>query len=199
MKRTICVLLVLAALAAMLCGCAEKVTVTRGETTENSYTNSSIDVQFTKPDNWRFYSETELAKLMNITAEQFRDEAFMESAKLTSTIEFMAIQVSTGNNVNLTIENLRISGNGRIRLEEYLAAAKKNLQEQMVGATYIFGQESNVTLGGQEYLRMEATCSYMGTSFKQYMYLRKVGECMILITGTSMNGTGADTFEKMFS
>ncbi len=183
----------------VLCACAETVSIDRGVTSDSSYTNESLSVNFTKPAGWRFYTEEELAKLLNVTVEQFRDESFSDAAKLNSVFEFMAVNESTGDNVSLIMENLRPSGNTGITEERYAELSRKNMQEQLVGATYTFGEDSRVSVGGQSYLRITAKCSYSGITMQQYMYLRKVGSYMVVITATSMSGKDASEFEKMFS
>ncbi len=198
MKKRISLLLAILMLVCVLSACDSAAALARGETKDNVYTNSSLGITFTKPENWRFYTEDEIAEMMNITAEMFKDEDLINSSDVTSLIEFMALDSKTGSNVNLTIENLRF-GNKNITVEEYAELAKTQLKEQLAGATYTFGEEKTVSLGTLSCLRIHAKCSYSGVNMDQYLYLSKVGSHMVVITATSNDGSTPETFEKMFS
>ncbi len=198
MKKFTSILLTVFACIIMLCGCIQTDGVARGERTQTGYTNASIEVTFTKPTSWRFYTDEEIAATMNVAGELYKDKDLINSAKVTSVMEFIAADDS-GNNLNLCIENLRPSGNKDVTVEEYSVQAQELISQQAQGVTYSFGETAEATLGGKDYLRMDATCKYAGASMKQYMYMRKVGYHMIVITATSVGSMDAEDFEKMFS
>ncbi len=199
MKKIISVLLLLVTLTLLLASCSQKATVTRGETTDTQYTNSAVGVTFNKPDGWKFYTDDELAKLLNITADLYKDEDLVNSAKVTGVIDFMAMDPVSGNNVNMTIENLVPSGSTGISMEEYIEITKKNLNSQMADMKYTFEDPTTIKLGTVEFTKLTASCSYSGVSMTQFIYLKKIGNCMVSYTATSVNGAAASTFEAMFS
>ncbi len=196
--RLILALLITATLASLLSACALS-KIQRGETTDSTYTNAALGVTFEIPDGWTFYTDEEIAAIMNISADLWKDEDLINNANVSSIIDFMAVQTASGNSVNLSIENLKASGNAGISVKEYIEASKKLIREQLTGATYTFDDDTDVTLGDKTYTRLSATCSYSGVTMKQYLYIRKVGSHMVVITATSTNGTNANVFEKMFS
>ncbi len=198
MKKFTSILLTVFACIIMLCGCIQTDGVVRGERTETGYTNASIEVTFAKPTAWRFYTDEEIAVTMNVAGELYKDKDLINSAEITSVMEFIAADAN-GNNINLCIENLRPSGNKDITVEEYAVQAKELISQQVQGMTYSFGETAEATLGGQAYLRVNATCKYAGVSMKQYMYMRKVGYHMVVITASSVGSMDAEDFEKMFS
>ncbi len=207
MKKIISLLLIAVLAAALLCSCnlddvageiVDSITVKRGVADAESYTNESIGITFNKPADWVFYTDEQIAEIMNISKDLFKDENLLESAEITSVIDFMAVNATTGDNVNLSIENLLASGNGLMTVEEY-ADASKNILLTQSGLTYTFGNNEKVTVAGEEYLRITAMTTVNGASMTQYMYLRKCGTSMIVFTATSMSGAEPETFEAMFS
>ncbi len=200
MKKLVSVLLVLATLVCMLAACnTPKATMKRGEKTDSAYTNEVLGLTFTLPSGWRFYTDEEIAATMNMSADLYKDENLLESAKATSVMDFMAVQESTGNNVNMTIENLKVSNNAKITVEKYLDVVKEQLNSQMQGVTYTFKDAVDAKLGNADFMMLEAACSYSGVKMTQYMYLKKEGIHMVLITCTSVSGADRASFEAMFS
>ncbi len=199
MKKLLSVILILATLTLCLAACGGSGTMKRGTVTDNVYRNDALDLTFTLSDGWRFYTDEEIAKTMNIAADLYKDENILKSAEITTVIDFMAVDAKTGNNVNLSVENLVPSKNTRISVDEYIEITKKNLNEQMQGMTYTFTEAEEAKLGDTEYTKLSARCSYSGISMMQSIYLKKVGNSMVSITVTSVNGASVTTFEDMFS
>ncbi len=205
MKKLTAILLIVVMSATVFCACdhdgndSDTSVVERGVVSDNTYTNGSLDVTFTKPANWIFYTDDEIAQLMNISAELYKDKNLLQSAKITSVIDFMAIDPATNDNVNMTVENLAPSGNADMTVETYVEIVKNNLKTQMSGATYTFNPMTTVTLGKVEYVKVAATCTMQGTTMTQNFYIKKVGSYMISITATSVDQSKADGFERLFS
>ncbi len=198
MKKIISVLLIIASLSLILCSCnSEK--VARGTVTDKVYKNESLGITFTAPAGWTFYTDDQLAELMNITKDVFKDSELFDSESIASSIDFMAIDTATSNNVNLAVENLKRTASTKITVEEYLEKAKKQINEQMEGMTFTFSDGGKSTLGGNEYTVLKANCTFNGVSLTQYLYIRKVGNYMITITATTNNGLASSNFEAMFS
>ncbi len=200
MKKLVSVLLVLATFVCLLAACdTPKATMKRGEKTATAYKNEVLGLTFNLPSGWRFYTDEEIAQAMNVTAEMFKDEKLIESSKVTTVMDFMAIDPATGNNINLSIENLKASGNASMSVEKYAEISQKNIKEQLPDATYTFKDLTTAKLGNTEYTFMEAECSYSGVKMTQYMYLKKEGIHMVLITCTAVNGADRASFEALFS
>lgn len=199
MKKLIALLLALVTLASLLVSCGALTKVERGTREVDVYTNDSIDVTFTIPTGWNFYSDSEIAALMNISSDLWKDPELFENADVASVIDFMAVQNNAQNNVNLVFENLAASGNTAMSVSKYIETSKELMKEQLPGASYAFSENTKVTLGSETYTRVTATCAYNNISMIQYLYVRKVGTYMIVITATTNTKESPETFEAMFS
>ncbi len=200
MKRIISLISLVAMLTLVLSSCfLIPLTIERGETTDTAYTNESLGITFTKPLNWTFYTDEQIAELMDISADMYKDKDLIKSADITSVIDFMAVKNGNTNNVNLSIENLAVTGNKKITEEEYLEITKKNINEQVAGMSYTFSESKTVKLGEEEYLMIEASCNYSGIQLTQFIYVRKVDKFMVCVTATTNGSMEASDFEAMFS
>ncbi len=207
MKKVLSLILAVLMLSPLLCSCDlfdkgsdnSGPTLSRGETTENAYINQSLGITFTLPEGWRFYTDAEIASLMDISVDMFRDKDLFETAELTSAIDFMAINTPVGDNVNMSIENLKFSNSTSLTVAQYIPKLKTLLTEQLPQAKYNFEEQGTVKLGQTDFFRLEASCSYEGINMTQYIYLIKAGTYMVAITATTVRDTPAATFEAMFS
>ncbi len=200
MKKIISVCLVVLTLVLLMCSCAADKKLERGIISETAYTNESIGLTFNLPSGWRFYTDDEIANLMEMTKEQLRDDSLLESADVSNVIEFMAVDTSNnGNSLNLVIENLKASKSEDITIERFAEVTKQKLNGQIQGMTYTFGEDAKVKLGGEDYLRIEVKCTYQSISMSQYTYIKKIGAYIVSIATTTMNDTPPSTFEGMFS
>ncbi len=195
MKKIISLALVIATLALLLCACGTNVKVERGEVSGDTYTNESIDMVFKAPSGWTFYTDDQLAELMNITKDVLKDKDLIESGQLASITEFMAID-DNGNNVNMTIAKLGLSDMVK-SIEDCADEVKDALREQEL--QYTFGEDDTAELGGTEFFKITAACQYMSINMNQYIYINKFGNYVVTITATSLSNISAGTFEAMFS
>ena len=97
----------------------------------------------------------------------------MDKADVSSLYEFMAVDSSTGNNVNLVVAK----GNGVTSVEKYVEQVKKELSDQLTsGVTVTFSDgTSNVKLGDGTWVTYSAQVSTNGVNMTQYYFARKVG------------------------
>ena len=78
--------------------------------------------------------------------------------------------------------------------------SKKTMLEQLDGATYKFGETSDVVLGGNTYKRIDGSIMLSGLVIKQAIYLRIVGNYLVNITMTQSTGdTELSEMEAMLS
>ncbi len=207
MKRLISLLLAIVMLATLFCACdKDKETeteakapeqsgeVSRGETSSASYENASLGIHFNLPEGWRFYTDEELAAMMNMTLDQFKNPELFDSEKMASVIEFMAINDATSANINLSIENSR-----GMTIDQYISAFKNTLAQQLQGATYTFSDKVSVKLGNTDFWRIDATCVYYGVEMTQYIYINKIDSYMVVVSATTLSSNSSAEFEAMFS
>ena len=204
MKKTLALLLLLISLVSLF-ACGRKIApekeFARGTVTGNQYVSEFAGFTFTAPEGWAYYSDEEIAELSGISAELLADNEKLKNAMLESLIDAMAADPVTGNNVNFTYENLKITTGLAMNEQKYAEAARNTLitsYEQM-GAQITVTDPAECTLGGNTYRKLVADITLNGVSLRQYCYIRKVGGWALSIAATSMDGTDAGVFEAMFS
>lgn len=202
MKRIISILSVMMALLCVLtlASCADLLSTTkfeRGTRTDEAYTNTSAGLAFVKPSGWVFYTDDQLEQTFKVSKDLLKDPDAMDKADVSSLYEFMAVDSSTGNNVNLVVAK----GNGVTSVEKYVEQVKKELSDQLTsGMTVTFGEgTSNVKLGDGTWVTYSAQVSTNGVNMTQYYFARKVGKYFLQITATDVSGIGQAAFEKMFT
>ena len=177
-KRIISILSVMMALLCVLtlASCADLLSTTkfeRGTRTDEAYTNTSAGLAFVKPSGWVFYTDDQLEQTFKVSKDLLKDPDAMDKADVSSLYEFMAVDSSTGNNVNLVVAK----GNGVTSVEKYVEQVKKELSDQLTsGVTVIFSDgTSNVKLGDGTWVTYSAQVSTNGVNMTQYYFARKVG------------------------
>ena len=201
MKRILLLLLTVCMLGTMVgCGSKEKEkTISRGTIEGNVYTSEFMGLSFTKPDSWVYSTDEEIAQVMNVGAEILeRSEFEQKAAELATIYDMMVKDMLWGNNINISFENLVMSQASNITVEQYIETFKALMNQQAAMMNYEFAETEAVKLGELDFSKVAATGSYSGVSFDQYIYLRKEGTYMIVITISVFDGTEASEFEAMF-
>lgn len=196
MKKLIALLLSVLCLAAF-CSCGNSIKFEHGVTEGDTYTNKSIDLKFTKPSGWTFKTDEEIAKLMNISVDEYmKSSELLDSDKLAQAIEFFAADNSTGNNVNMSIEKVSKS----LSMDKYIESFKKQINSQLTSSmTVNFNEgQSEVDLGGNKYTHLSSVVKASGIEMHQHYYLRKVGNYIVAITATGVTVSDGSFFENMF-
>lgn len=195
MKKFIYVVLFVFTLTLALSGCGKSV-VEKGTRDENSYKNETIGITFNKPADWDFCSDEEIARVMGVTVDMLKDE--MNSDDMKNLVEFIAIDRSNGDNINMTIEKLGLFNRG-MSVDEYIEKSKEIIKEQNESANYEFYDVTKTKLGDVEFDRLKATATYSNTEMEQYCYFTKVGIHMVVITATTSVGMSPETIESYFA
>lgn len=197
MKKFIALALSVLCLAAF-CSCGKSIKFEHGVIDGDTYTNKSLDVKFTKPSDWTFKTDEEIAQIMNISIEEYmKSGEMMDSDKLAQATEFMAADNSTGNNVNMAVAKVAKS----LTIEKYIESFKKQVTEQLTAnMTVNFDDgQSEVDLGGNKYIHLSSVVKVSSIEMHQHYYIRKVGNYMLVITATGVTTSDSSFFEKMIS
>lgn len=197
MKKVVSLLmLVVVLVTAVSCGAKE---ISRGTVDGNVYKSDFTGITFTKPDSWKFSSDEEIADTMEIAVDQLLDENYADAAaNMTTIFDMMAVDATSGTNVNITYENLAKSGNEDLSADEYLDITVEQLTSQDALSVSLT-EETKATLCGDEYVRATFSSSYMGISMTQVYYLRKIDNYMVNIVVTLVGNTTIADVEAMFS
>ncbi len=196
LKKFFFVLLVITVCTSISCS---KSIVERGTIEGNQYVNSSIGITFTKPSNWYFLSKSQIADLMDITQEMFEDEDLFDSDEVTNIIEFVATISSGSNNINMGVEKLKSLFARLISVERYIESTKSLLKTQNPNANYTFSESEKAILGNEEFVMITAECNYYNQNLIQYIYFKKVGIHMVVITATTSGAMSREMVESCFS
>ncbi len=206
MKRFVMLLLVMSLLVTTV-GCAAMAlipavkgkSVSRGTIEGDVYTSEFIGVSFTRPSTWVYATDEEIANAMQIGAELMNKENFAAQAeKMNNVYDMMASDLMSGDNINIVFENLKASNSSNITEEQYIEVVKNMLKEQVAMFNYVVGDAEKCKLGQQEFYRLPIEGNYLGADFKQFMYIRKEGTYMVVITLSLFSDKKLAEYEAMF-
>lgn len=203
MKKTLALLLLLISLVSLFaCGkSGPEKEFARGTVAGNKYVSEFADLTLTVPENWSFNTDEQISELSGVSAELLADNEKLKDAMLESLIDAMAVDSATGNNINLTFENLKITTGLAMSEQKYAEAARNTLISgyQSMGATVTCSDPEECKLGGNTFRRIVADVTLNGVSLCQYCYVRKVEGWALSIAVTIVDGTDIGVFEAMFS
>lgn len=173
--------------------------ITRGTIDGDVYKSEFSGITFTKPSDWRYYTDEELAEALNIGLDVFDTSNFSKKiTELASVYDMMVIDDSTGTNINFCYENVKLTNGGSITEEEYIEKMKENVNKQSA-FTIDFGEPSTVTLCGNTYQRVICNTDYQGIEMTQVYYVRSMGDFINSIVVTIVSGYDVEDIEAMFS
>lgn len=173
--------------------------ISRGTVEGNVYKSDFSGITFTKPDDWKFHTDEEIAANMNISAEMLGQDKFSEAiASAASMMDMQSSNPLTGDNISIIYENLALSGNQNITLAEYLEVTKSQFAA-LEGFNYEFQNDFTKTLGNHEYRGAIHEANYNGVKLTQSSYFRKEGDYMVVITITLTSLDSFEEIEKMIS
>lgn len=173
--------------------------ITRGTINGNVYYSDYSGVTFTKPDEWVYSSDEQIAEMMNIAQELLDTNSFQDMALQLSSVYDMAVtDIVTGTNINISYENLALSNSTDITEAEYADIVVEQINSLTTMNTEVVDQ-STVTLSGNEYLRITCNSDYDGFIMTQVYYLRKIDSFMNSIIVTLVGDYTIADIEAMFS
>lgn len=204
MKRIVSILLEVL-LVFCLAGCANVTqdthnpqgSVSRGSIKGNTYTSTSSDLTFTKPSQWRYLTDKELAHALSIPEDAISEKEFAKSLnKYPSLIDMMVMDDSTGLNMTVGYENISVTMGGVITEAEYMEAMTDHLKTM---GDMTVGESVTVKLSGQEYLKTTCSVEIDGILMKTDYYIRGIDTFMNVITVAYTANIATPEIEKMFS
>ena len=150
----------------------------RGSWEGNVYTNDSLGLTITVPENWTVASDEELAEITGVVIENTANEDLSaEFLKAQNMYEMMAQDNEAGTNIIVMAENLAVSVGGTSYDEKaYSDVVINNLPEEN---GYTFAEGETLTIGGRDYYHVQAS-AYNGALGQDYLFTR-VGKYMVCI------------------
>lgn len=169
--------------------------VAKGTVLGSNYTSTSAGVRFTLPSGWRFYTDQELAALINATASDLGIENFEDTlANQVSVYDMMAINNTTQESVMVLYENTIKSANTSVTAAEYADAVKSRLET--MGYTVSYAESA--FLGNTQFVSMTATYTVSGVTLEQKYYCRSLGDYVASVILTSNGNTSIDELASLF-
>ncbi|WP_455716539.1 hypothetical protein [Anaerosporobacter sp.] len=184
----ISLLMVMLVAVTMLSGCNKNEYV-KGTIKENEYESKYLNLSFTAPEGFSLLTEDVLDQYVQFSSDiiyKDKDQTVIDYAKAVAVYEMMCVENATNSaNVNIVVENLL----GVERTEdEYIELAKQQLQS--TGIDYTFGGTiKNVELAGEKYTVIDCIGNYYGQELLQQMYVRNIGDRMVVLTVTYTEDT----------
>lgn len=178
----------------------QKSKIERGSIVDGTYVCETLGIAFEKPAFWQYYTDEEIAQLMNLTVDSFLGERF--EAILDSNVAIYDMMVQdriSGTNVAIGYENLKISSSTSITESQYIEAAKQQLKYSAMSPYVSFPYDTQtVKLGNIEFTRLVYINTMYGYDMIQAMYVRKLENYMGFVTITINDGYTLEDVESMF-
>lgn len=170
--------------------------ITRGTINGNVYESKATGVKFTKPDNWVFASDEELAAIMNISNDYLYDSDYLkELAEKSVAYDVMAQNPATGTNVGVAYQNMRTEAYSE---QDYLDSVEFSTS-LVSGVEFSFdGDAEWTTICGHKYLGQKIDVKIGDVNCKQVQYVRKIGKYVQVILFSVFSESEMSTLESMF-
>lgn len=201
MKKFICTVLAVL-LILSLAGCTDQIQssdllIQRGKIKGNTYTSKTTGLIFTKPDDWRYLTDKELAQALSVDEELLSNEEFMSALdEYPTLLDMMLMDDESGLNMAVGYENLEVTMGSVISEDEYLNAMGEYLQTMGVTSTEDI---ETVYLSGQAYRHATFTVEVDGLVTVTEYYLRAIDKYMNVITVAYTSDISPENIESMFS
>lgn len=149
----------------------------------NVYTNSFFDIKYTMPEGWSKLSDSDLAKLMDLSFELYdnMDDYVKEVAKQITIYHFSLNNPNTGDNIQLLSESAIMD-----LTEDYYVDTLSEEFSKMEAVKYEIAEKSEEKLGKYNYKTI--LIKAVDYDIYQKVYVRKVGKYFINILVTSNTG-----------
>ena len=156
-----------------------------GEWENNVYTNDFLGIKYNLPSGWKYSSDEEIAKLMNVGKELLNDDQknLGEIAELTSVYYVVANDPNTGNNIVIMSEKPLMEAS-----TDYYINSLKTQLENLDSINYEIGETSKETIGSRQYDTLTVSTSSNGVKLAQKYYIYKLDKYFVDIIVTSTNG-----------
>ncbi len=169
---------------------------TRGSVDDDVYINEYADLSFKLPDSWEFYSDEDLAAIMNIAIDSFDNisDFQKELTKVQTIYDMMATDSLTGENVIVMYENLGLLGKSSMTADEYADALSQQMNQVQTDFAYNFEKGEPYMIGDNEYAVLKASVDMQVASVYQTYLMRKVGDYMLCIC---ISGNTEDYYDNI--
>lgn len=172
--------------------------ITRGTINGNVYESKSTGLKFTKPDNWVYSSDEELAAIMNAAMYELDTSNFLKTlSENITTYDFMAVDALTGDSVTIYYQNLAKLFATNLTEQDYYNSLKAT---SVKGTEVNFVGESEwTTLCGKKYLRQKFDMTVNEYKFYQAQYVRKIDDFLQIVLISANSEQDINKIEALFN
>ena len=175
-------------------GCSgESVTFARGkyDTSAKKYTSETFGIAATLDDNWEVYGDSELATVSGMKGSS-NDEDFISALDSNGYVfDFYAVNKDeeSGTSINITIDNLKKSGNALFSEENLAKAAVEQIKTQFEsqGAKMDKANKTTTTFAGTERHSADYKVTANGVAIYEKQIFIKKGGYLCTITLASLS------------
>lgn len=186
----------------MFSGCNKKEQqYTKGTINGNTYESEFLNLKFTMPEGYTMFDEDTLDEYVQFASDVIykdKDQQIIDYAEAVTVYEMMCAEATVNSpNASIFLENLLGKD---VSLDDYVETSKQQLQDS--GLEYTFGDiKKDVELAGEKYAVLDCIGNYAGQEILQQLYIRQVGNRMMLLTITYTEDTaeGKDTLLAGFT
>lgn len=167
-----------------------------------TYENTFIGIGCTLDGDWEFSSDEDIREMNELTLEMMGDDyaAAIQNAEIV--YDMMANNLTTGDSININLENLDLLYGSVLSEEEYVDMALPTMQELfggegMEGTTI---EKATFTLAGQEHYGFNVSMTMMGIEIHEAVVCVKAGSYMACITvASSTKESVTDLLAKFYA
>lgn len=155
-----------------------------GGWSNNVYKNDFLGLEFHLPQGWAYYSQSEIAEMMNIGVELLNDDqkAYAELSKLTSIYYMVANNPNTGNNISILSEKTTVD----YTVDYYINQLKTQLAS-LESVNYTIGETSTKVIAGKAYQVLSVSTNISGVTVVQEYFIRKLDKYFVCIIVTDVD------------
>lgn len=175
---------------------------TIGTISGQTYSNDYINLTFSAPNGWVYYSEEEIAQINNVATEILTGDVSEALAQTSSSTIMFSGQPNGSNNVNIRVEkssSLEASGLDSIEAfaDYYIDAVPSVLESS--GFTVVDISSSSIKIGKAEHPTIEMHNQYMGFDIYQRQILYVFNEHVVIVTITGETTSDIETITSGFA
>ena len=170
--------------------------ICRGVINGDAYVNPYIGLKFTKPSEWTYSTDEEIAATLGIGLEALNaPDGYAELLEEMGSVYDMRVEDGDGiSSVMVLIEK----PNG-IEAEAYLNMLVQGLEYQSAVSYTQIGEYETVSLGRNDYVKATFSATASGVTMQQAYYVCNVNEYTVTVISTVFGEVTLESVEAMFS
>lgn len=210
MKKTVSLLLALVMLLALpLAVCAEDDSFAAGTVDGNTYWNEALSLGCTLGDDWYFYSDEEIVEVNGATADLLKDDLAEAVREAGTMMDMMAMDLETGDNVNVNLERLSLANSLLINEESYVKLSMDQMEIAMeqIGVTDLTMENGTMEFAGEDHayihlsgnMTVEVEDGSVSLPLYETLVIIKNGRTIIVVTAcTYWEDTTGDILSNFY-